>query len=141
MERPVTLAPATWSALERCARDDDVTIGQIIRDAIDRELYRRSRAKKAVRPDERLIAPLRALLADDFAYARSWSDLASRLGTKGYRLVESGPGLVLVQARDGTRLCKASDLGYSHARLGQRLGPFPQHAHAHVVRRQIGLPG
>jgi hypothetical protein len=83
MERPVTLAPATWSALERCARDDDVTIGQIIRDAIDRELYRRSRAKKAVRPDERLIAPLRALLADDFAYARSWSDLASRLGTKG----------------------------------------------------------
>lgn len=135
MEKPVTLAPATWQALAEIARADDVTVGAIIRQAVDRELYRRIRAKKAVRPDERLVAPLRALLADDFAYAQGWDDLARRLSAKGFALVEAGGGLALHRAPDGPKLCKASDLGYSHARLAQRFGPFPQHGHAHLVPR------
>jgi hypothetical protein len=141
MERLVRLAPVTWSALERIARDEDRSVGDILRDAVERDLYRRTRAKKAVRPDERLIAPLRALLADDLAYAASWPELAARLARKGYALIESGPGLVLAAQPSGQRLCKASDLGYSHSRLASRLGsPFPSHAHAHIVARSAARP-
>jgi hypothetical protein len=136
MERPLTLAPATWSALEHAARTDATTVAAIIADAVNRELYRRTRARKAVRPDERLIAPLRVLLADDFAYARDWDDLAQRLRAKGYAVLECGPGLILADAVTEEKLCKASDLGYSLARLTGRFGKaFPGHLHAHVTAR------
>ncbi len=136
MERMIDFPPAVWAALEAAARADDVTLRQILRDAVDRELRRRTAARKAERPDERLIAPLRALLADDFAFARTWQDLSARLLAKGYLLVESGPGLVVASAADGGRVCKASDLGYSHARLSARLGgAFPAHSHGHVITR------
>lgn len=134
MEKMVTLASATWSALEHIAREERCSVNEILRDALHRDLYRRQRAKKADKPDERLIAPLRALLADDFAYAQNWDDLLRRLVRKGYRLVESGPGLILADHQNGQKLCKASELGYSHARLASRLGsPFPAHAHGHII--------
>lgn len=53
------------AALRQLAGDEDTSVGNLIRDAIKRDLYRRSRAKTARRADERLVAPLRALLADD----------------------------------------------------------------------------
>jgi hypothetical protein len=130
MERPVDLSPVTWSALEAIAASDGTSVGALIRDAIRRDLYRRSRAKKAEWPDERLIAPLRALLADDFAHANGWADLNRRLGTKGFALIEAGGGVALAEAATLRRLCKGSDLGYSHARLARRFRtPFPGHSH------------
>jgi hypothetical protein len=130
------LPAETLAALRRIAAAEDASVGQIIRDAITRDLRRRQRAKTAVRPDERLVAPLRALLADDLAYARGWEDLAGRLKRKGYRLQEAGGGLVLERI-DGTRMCKASDLGYSYSRLLRRFdAPFPGHAHRWVLERQ-----
>lgn len=142
MERPIVFPPAVWSALEAEASKDATTVAAILREAVDRELYRRMRAKKAERPDERLIAPLRALLAHDFAYARGWEDLQNRLGGKGYALAESGPGLILLDLRTDLKVAKASDLGYSHARLAGRFGrPFPAHAHGHVVSQsRLGRP-
>ncbi len=50
------------AALQRIAADDDVTVGQVIRDAISRDILRREIAKTPVRADERLVAPLRALV-------------------------------------------------------------------------------
>jgi len=117
---------ATLAALEKCAAEDGSDVGSLLRQAVNRDLHRRNRAKKAVRPDERLVAPLRALLAEDLAYATGWQDLQRRLLTKGYRLQESGGGLILVRSTTGERIVKASDLGYSHARLMQRFQtPFP----------------
>ena len=124
------LPPAVLDALRSVAREEEVSIGQLIRDAIDRDLRRRTAAKTSVRTDERLVAALRALLADDFAYSESWEDLQRRLGRKGYTLREAGGGLVLCQ-RDGHRLCKASELGYAYAALAKRFNrPFPGHRHA-----------
>jgi hypothetical protein len=142
MERPVSLPPAVWTLLGEIARRDDVTVGQIVREAVQREMQRRTRSSDGAGPDEAAVAPLRALLADDFAHAAGWDDLARRLMRKGYRLGESGPGLVLLRS-DGTRMCKASDLGYSHARLTNRFGtPFPGHAQGHVVvRHPLANPG
>ncbi|MFA8386707.1 MAG: hypothetical protein ACEPO2_13870 [Pelagibaca sp.] len=89
-----------------------------------------------MRPDEQLIAPLRALLADDFAYATTWGDLQARLRIKGYALREAGAGLALVVLPENRCVAKASDLGYSYSRLMRRLkAPFPGHAHSYLFSR------
>jgi Arc/MetJ-type ribon-helix-helix transcriptional regulator len=141
MERLELSLPADYvAALDRIARAEDVSRGQVIRDAIRRDLKRREKAKTPVRADERLVAPLRALLAEDFAYARDWSDLQSRLAAKGYRLQEAGGGLAL-HALDGRRLCKGSELGYGYALLVRKFGaPLPGHAHRAVAARALRPP-
>ncbi len=139
MEKSLRLDPAVWSILERIAAVDDVSVGQIIRDAVNRDIRRRAEAKTPVRADERLVAPLRALLADDLAYAQSWEDLQARLLVKGYRLAEAGGGLILQADATGDRLCKASELGYSYSALLRRFDcVFPGHAHTAPLRRIRG---
>ncbi len=132
------LPNATVLALHAIAAHEDVSIGQIIRDAINRDLVRREKAKTPVRADERLVAPLRALLADDFAYATSWADLQSRLHRKGYHLAEAGGGLILCEAGSGTRICKGSELGHGYAQLLRKFNaPFPGHSHTWLVDRTL----
>lgn len=127
----------TLDALREVARSEGWDPGAVVRDAIARDLFRRSRkAKKAPRPDERSIAPLRALLADDFAYALDWGDLQRRLNGKGYALIEAGAGLALVDRDSKSRRAKASDLGYSYSQLLRRFdAPFPGHAHTYLHKR------
>ncbi len=138
MDRAISLAPDFWTALDQIALAERIALSDVVRDAVQRELYRRQRAPRRERPDEAVLAPLRALLADDFAYAANWDELMRRLIRKGFRLAEAGPGLVLVSQQTDEKVCKASDLGYSHARLAQRLGcAFPSHRHAHVVGKLI----
>ena len=123
------------SALRAWAQKEDVTVGQIIRDAIARDLRRREKAKTPNRADERLVAPLRALLADDLAYAENWADLSRRLASKGFELREAGGGLALHRLSDGSRLCKASELGYAYRTLMRRfMAPFPGHRHRPILR-------
>ncbi|MEX0284960.1 MAG: hypothetical protein AB3N23_10145 [Paracoccaceae bacterium] len=126
----IDLDPVTQQALHHVAKAEGCSVSDIVRQAINRDLYRRGRAKKADRPDERLVAPLRALLADDLAFSNGWQDLQTRLAKKGYGLRESGGGLILVELPSCARVAKASDLGYSYARLMRRFGvPFPGHKH------------
>jgi len=120
------LPQATLTALRRIAAEDDVSVGQVIRAAIARDLTHRRQAKTPVRAEERLVAPLRALLADDFAYAKTWGELQSRIAAKGYGLAESGGGLILFDRLSGVRMCKGSELGYGYASLLRRFKtPFP----------------
>jgi hypothetical protein len=133
---PLRLDPTTHAALQQAARDSQWRLEDVVQDAIRRELFRRTRAKKAVRPDERLIAPLRALLADDFNYAIDWADLQNRLRQKGYMLQEAGAGLVVIRCDDGRKCAKASDLGHSYSRLMRRFSaPFPGHSHHYLFER------
>lgn len=129
------LPAETLRALKMIAMSEDISVGQVVRDAIERDLFRRQRARKPDRADERLVAPLRALLADDFAYAKDWGDLNRRLATKGFIVIPAGGGIALHKA-DGTRLCKGSDLGYSYATLLRRFkSPLPDVAAHRWVRR------
>ncbi|MGV6804983.1 MAG: hypothetical protein ACWA49_12310 [Ruegeria sp.] len=129
--------PIVVTALRHVAKQDGCDIETVIRGAIDRDLRRRNQAKKAVRPDERLVAPLRALLAKDLGYSTGWEDLQSRLHGKGFALRESGGGLILVRHGTGEKVAKASDLGFSYSRLMQRFGvPFPGHRHRVGFARQ-----
>ena len=136
----IFMPPEMVAALRQLAGDKDTSVGNLIRDAIKRDLYRRSRAKTARRADERLVAPLRALLADDLAYADGWDDLQARLARKGYQLREAGGGLALHDAA-GARVCKGSDLGYSYSRLMRRFNaPFPGHRHRYLYRKALSAP-
>lgn len=135
-ELAIKLDPTTLTTLQHIAAKSGSSPQQIVREAIKRDLFRRTRAKRAVRTDERLVAPLRALLADDLAFAQNWDDLQARLKAKGYALREAGGGLALVEAPTGKRVAKASELGYSYARLMRRFGrPFPGHSHRYLFDR------
>ncbi len=139
MERPIDLDWESWEALDRLSRRDGVSLRALVQEAVRREVQRRSRAPKPDQPDEALLSPLRALLADDFAYARGWADLAMRLARKGHGLVPSGAGLVLVALPGGGKVCKASDLGYSHARLARKFGgSFGEEMQGRAGLRQAG---
>jgi hypothetical protein len=121
------LLPAELAgAAQLLAREADITVGQLVRDLLAREVGRRARSRPPARADERLVAPLRARLAGDLAYAAGWDDLQARLRAKGYILREAGGGLALHDWPADRRLCKASELGFSHGRLARRFGaPFP----------------
>lgn len=129
------------------ARERDITLGQMIRDLLAREISRARNAKPPIRADERLVAPLRARLAPDLAGARDWQDLQARLARKGYVLRAAGGGLALHDRPGDRRVCKASELGFSYSRLMRRFAePFPGHPHAWLAERMLprtgpGAPG
>lgn len=133
-----SLSQITLDALHQIAMEEGVGVDHVLNSAIRRDLFRRSR-KTVVPADEQLVAPLRGLLADDFAFAQGWTDLQNRLRAKGYSLREHGAGLALHKAACGTRMCKASELGNSYARLMRRfLTPFPSHSHGYQPQKISG---
>src|SRR6056297_1938535 len=71
----IRLHPELARAAEDLARARDITIGQLTRDLLSREISRTRNARPPVRADERLVAPLRARLAADLAAADGWADL------------------------------------------------------------------
>ncbi len=71
----IKMSKPALTVLSELAADQDVSIGQIIRKLIDHEIRRSAKAKTPNRADERLVAPLRALLADGFAYSENWQIL------------------------------------------------------------------
>lgn len=137
--QPVTflLPEPLLRAADDLAQARDVSLGAVIRAALSAEIRRANLpAKTPNRADERLVDPLRALLAVDFGQARDWPDLQSRLAAKGFALREAGGGLALHSEPGGARLCKASELGHAYASLMRRFGaPFPGHSQAWLTRR------
>ena len=92
-------------AAEALARDRDCSLWAVIRAALNAEIRRANLPVKTPnRADERLVDPLRALLAADFGEARSWPDLQARLAAKGYALREAGGGMALHSHPEGSRL-------------------------------------
>lgn len=87
---------------------------------------------------QRLLAPVRALLAADLSIAKGWADLQARLAAHGYTLRERGGGLALYSTTTATHICKASDLGWSYSDLMRRFqDPFPNHAHEWLASRVL----
>lgn len=100
----------------------------------------RDAARTPFRAEERLdlLAPLRALLADDLSRATGWADLQDRLSCHGYTFRERGGGLALFSTTTATHICKASALGWSYADLIRRFdAPYPGHSHTHVAERVL----
>ena len=139
--QPVTfgLPDPLLRAAKELAKARDISLGMLVRAALSAEIRRANLPSKTPnRADERLVDPLRALLAVDFGEARNWSELQSRLATKGFQLREAGAGLALYAHPDGTRLCKASELGHAYASLMRRFGkPFPGHPQTWLEQRVL----
>ncbi len=131
---------ATLSSLMDEAQKADISVGQLLRDAVRRELRRRvAPARTPRRADERLVAQLARLLDPAFAEAESWDHLARLLRALGHELRPAGGGLAVHHLRDGRRICKASEIGQAYSRLIRRFGaPFPGHSHRHLVERILG---
>ena len=64
---------------QEMAQEDDISLGQLIRNLLSKEISRRRNARPPVRADEQFIAPLRARLAIDLAHGQSWNDIQARL--------------------------------------------------------------
>lgn len=112
------------------ALNQDVTIGHLVRQLLSKEVDRQLNAKTHNRTDERLVAALEALLATQMALAEGWEDLALRLADEGYELRTAGGGLTMHKRPCGTRLCKASELGYPYRALVKRFRcGMPGHPH------------
>ncbi|VAV89969.1 hypothetical protein MNBD_ALPHA07-1881 [hydrothermal vent metagenome] len=125
----------------KIARARDVTLGQMIRDLLAREISRATHARPPVRADEQRVAPLRARVATDLAEATGWEDLQQRLGHNGYVLRAAGGGLALHHKAGDQRICKASELGFSYSRLMRRFcAPFPGHSHKWLFDRMVNAP-
>ncbi|WP_185020829.1 hypothetical protein [Histidinibacterium lentulum] len=134
----IRLGRTLHAAARDLARMQDISLGQLLRDALAREIGRAERgARPPVRADERLVAPLRARLAPILAEAPTWTVLLHRLQREeGVTLVEAGGGLAVLSFPDRQRLCKASELGFSYARLMRRIGaPFPGHSHTWLFEK------
>jgi len=117
-------------AAQKLAIQNDVTVGQIVRDLLVREMHNTNRAKTSGRTDEELLASLQMLLASDMGAATSWDDLERCLQAHGYDLRPAGGGLTLHRTSNGERLCKASELGFAYGALVRRFGEaMPGHPH------------
>ena len=108
----------------------DVSLGHLVRELLKKEINRQLSAKTSNRTDERLVAALQALLARDIAEASGWADLSQRLARHGYGLAPSGGGLILIRSPCGSRVCKASELGFAYRTLVKRFqAALPGHPH------------
>jgi len=135
------MQPEMLHAAAALARKADISLGQLIRDLLKREILRQQNARPPIRADEQLIAPLRARLANDLAHAKDWDELDHRLQSKGYVLRAAGGGLALHTSPGDARICKASELGFSYSRLMQRFRQrFPGHSHTWLAERFLNQP-
>ena len=125
-------------AARQIALKRDISVGQLVRDLVAREISRDRIAKPPVRADEQLIAPLRARLATDLAEATDWAGLDRRVKAQGYVLRAAGGGLGLYDWPGDLRICNASKLGISNSRLMRRFrDPFPGHSHTWLADRML----
>lgn len=112
------------------AQRQDVTIGHLVRNLLSKEVDRQLNLQSGNRTDARLVAALQALLTTEMALAESWEHLALRLADQDYELRPAGGGLTMHKRPCGTRLCKASDLGFPYRALVKRFRcGMPDHPH------------
>jgi len=129
------LSPEQRRALYRIACDEDVSIGEIVLQSIEKEIDRRTKALEDIDLNEHTIVTLRALLAADFTDASNWHDLKLRLNAKGYVVEECDRNFALFR-EDGTKLCRLCDLGTDFSSLVTRIGaPVPEQPHVSVAHQ------
>lgn len=127
--------------LEQIAQAEDVSVGQVIRLAVERDFHRRDTLTSHPRAPERLLAPIRERLRADFVEAAGWGDLKARLLAKGYSLREAGGGLALHDVITGRFLCRTSEVGFGYpALMRQFSGPLPGHAHTRILDQIREVP-
>lgn len=110
--------------LQLLARKDDVSIGQIVREAIERELQRRS-VPPPPDPNENVVQAHEGLRAEMDA-ATGWHDLARRLRAHGCFVAEHKGDVVVKRFQNQEVVCRIVELGASYEALCARFkAPIP----------------
>lgn len=123
------------------ASDEDISLGQAIRRAVERDLRQRDTLASHPPASARLLAPIRARVQPIFLAAQSWGALKVALVEAGYSLREAGGGLALHDAISGQFLCRTSEIGFGYPALMRQLsGPFPGHSHTWLLDRIREVP-
>ncbi|MEO0771649.1 MAG: hypothetical protein AAFZ04_00570 [Pseudomonadota bacterium] len=137
----VKLKSELADAARMLAQERGVTVSQLLRDLVTREIKMTHRARPAETAQDHMVQALRDRLLPEFTQAKSWSNLTARLKSKGYCLVVAGGGLALHSRDSGRRVCKASDLGFAYRELIKQMGEaFPGHPHAWLAQRVLSKP-
>jgi len=132
----VELPAPTLNALHQIARQDDIPVVQVLRNAIFRDLQYREKAQTSANTNRPDLKPLKATIADDFTYSHSWAELQSRLAEKGYSLRETNGRICLHDLTGNQRICRVSDLGVSLVDLMRKFRqPFLRHSHRWLYER------
>lgn len=135
------LPPDLRARLEAIAAVDDVSIGQLVRTAIERDLRRRASLAPRPRAAEHILATVRSKVVGDFEQAGDWAELKVRLAEQGYSLREAGGGLALHEIVTGRFLCRTSEIGFGYPGLIRRFGkPFPGHCHTWLLDKIREVP-
>lgn len=127
--------------LNGIASEEDISLGQVIRQAVERDLRRRESFASHPPASARLLAPIRERVQKVFLQAQSWGELKVQLAELGYSLREAGGGLALHDAIGGQFLCRTSEIGFGYPTLIRQLsGPFPGHSHTWLLDRIREVP-
>lgn len=123
------------------ASEEDISLGQAIRRAVERDLRQRDALAAHPPASARLLAPIRARAQPIFLAAQNWGALKVALVEAGYSLREAGGGLALHDAISGQFLCRTSEIGFGYPALMRQLsGPFPGHSHTWLLDRIREVP-
>ncbi len=137
----VKLKSELADAARMLAQERGVTVSQLLRDLVTREINMTHRARPTETAQKQMVQSLKDRLLPDFTQAKSWSDLTARLKIRGYCLIAAGGGLALHSRDNGRRVCKASELGFAYRQLIKQMGEaFPGHPHAWVAQRVLSQP-
>jgi ATP-dependent DNA helicase RecQ len=83
-------------------------------------------------------ALLKTIFRDALSRATSWASLSTTLETKGHTLGPKGGGLVVLDTKSGTEICKLSAIGFRYLDLIRRFGEgFPGHPASWLVERAL----
>ncbi|MEM7596961.1 MAG: hypothetical protein AAF382_04630 [Pseudomonadota bacterium] len=134
----VKLQAELADAARRLARERDVTVSQLLRDLVTREIDMSRRIKSAQSSENRSIEGLKSRLLSDFLQSTTWTDLKARLKKRGFCLVASGGGLALHDRETGRRICNTAQLGFEYSKLVKKMrARFPGHPHAWVSHHAV----
>lgn len=136
----VKLQSELADAARMLARERDVTVSQLLRELVKREIDMTRRINSIRSAEERSVEGLKSRLMPDFMASRTWPDLKTRLKNRGYCLVASSGGLALHDRETGKRICKSSEIGFGYSKLIRKMGaPFPGHPHAWLDDRVLPM--
>ena len=125
----VKLQPDLADAARALAAWRDVTVSQLVRDLVRREVDLTALVAPPEPSASHPFAALRARFLSDFTKARNWQDLNAKVQSKGHCLVAANGGLILRHTMTGRRVCVIALLGFSYDALMELMGgPFPRRA-------------
>jgi hypothetical protein len=151
IQRPETtvnirMSLAMRDALEELAVETDMSIGQLVREALHRFLgefwsdagEKQNGEASMPSPNDQVLERCRQAVTQALSVANDWKTMQDTLASRGCEYRALGGGLAMFDTSDGSYLCKASSVGPGYSKLIKRFrAPFPGHPHTWLADRVL----